>query len=996
MLSLLLVGSVAMAQQRITVSGTVVDAQGQPLVGVTVMEKGTTRVASTDMDGKFTISVTSEQSLLTAEYIGYKTSQLTAAAAKAGQIVMEEDLLLLDEVVVIGYGKARKSDLTGSVSAVRADPLNRGAVTTPQQMLMGKVPGVHIVPGDGGPNSGSTIRIRGAASLQASNDPLIVIDGVPVSNDAAPGMANALTLVNPNDIETFTVLKDASATAIYGSRASNGVIIITTKKGKGKALTLTYNSSYSIAVNSKRVPTMAADEYREFMLNLYPEETSNGVTLRKLMGNSSTDWQAQIFRAAFATDQNISAYGTAENKVMKMPYRVSLGYNYENGTLQTSNVQNGTADVSLSPSFFEDHLTVNVNAKGIYNKNRYADGGAVNNAAFFDPTQDVYFRNADGSVDYSKANGWWSWLKADGSANNLSNMNPMTLLYERNNTNDAYRILGNVQVDYKFHFLPELRVNLNLGLDAAKTNGIDGINPGSVQAMRDSDYPGIGKYQKYSNDRSNKLLETYLAYSKDFGDHHVDAMAGYSWQHFYTENKSTYYENTTDVVFNDPPAYATENYLVSFYGRANYAFKGKYLATFSLRDDASSRFSKDNRWGLFPAAALAWNISEEDFLKENKVVSNLKLRLGWGLTGQQDLGLDDYPYQARYNLSTSPYVHYYLDGQYYNVLKPLAYDENIKWETTETYNIGVDYGFLNGRINGSLDFYYRKTKDLLNTVTVPVGSNLASVVTTNVGNMENKGVELAIGAILYQNQDWNWDMGFNLTWQDTKVTKLLANDDPDYYIAQGNVSIGTGSNVQLHKVGYSPYSFNTFQQVYGPDGMPVQNAIVDRNGDGQITEADKYISGKKPTPDVFFGLNSKVTYKNWDLGFNAHASFGNYLFNAYYAGNCTPTGDFLTQGFLVNMSTTVKKSGFTQKNNTSQAFTDLFLEDASFFRLDDVTLGYTFANIAKTKLSLRTAFTVQNVFVITGYSGMDPEGSGIDNNIWPRPRIFSLRLGLTF
>jgi iron complex outermembrane receptor protein len=1002
-LSFIMYCSASYAQR--TIEGQVKDVNGEAVIGASIVEKGTTKGTATDFDGNFRLTV-AENAVLVISYIGYATQEIPVTGTSAFNIVMKEDAQLLEELVVIGYGTVRKTDLTGSVTAVRADQINRGAITSAQEMLMGKVPGVFILPGDGGPGSGSTIRVRGGASLNASNDPLIVIDGVPVSNDASPGMANALSLINPNDIESFSVLKDASATAIYGSRASNGVIIITTKKGTGKGVTLAYNSSYSISQNSKRIPTMSPEKYRNFMLGFYPAGTTNGDNLRGLIGNANTDWQDLIFRSAFATEHNVSASGNFTSEGMKMPYRVSLGYASEDGTLKTANMKTTTGSVNLSPSFLDDHLTLTINAKGIYNDNTYAEGGAVGAAAFFDPTQDLHFRNTDGSVNTTIANGWFSWINSGGNPNTLATVNPMATLYDHYSSSDAYRWLGNVAVDYKFHFLPELRFNLNLGLDEAIAKEKNGDHPGSIQAMKDSDNPGIGKHHEEKKMRSNKLMELYLAYTKDFGEHRLDAMAGHSWQHFYISNDGIDYLNQTNAVFNDAPKYATENYLLSFFGRINYSYAGKYLATVTLRNDASSRFSKDNRWGFFPSAALAWTLSEEDFLKENNALSNLKLRLGWGKTGQQDLGLDDYPYLARYTLSTNPYTNYYFDGQYYSVLKPLAYDERIMWETTETTcNAGIDYGFLKGRINGSLDFYFRKTSDLLNTVTTPMGSNFSNVVTTNVGNMENKGLELNIGAVVVQQKDLDWNVGFNITWQDTKVTKLAMGDDSDYFVEKGGTGIGTGGNIQLLKVGYTPFVFYTYQQAYGSDGMPIQNAFVDRNKDGQITPADRYISGKKPTPDVFFGLNSKINYKNWDLGFNAHASFGNYVFNAYYAGNSTPVGDFIGQGFLVNLSNTVEKSGFKLKNDTGQSFTDLFLEDASFFRMDDITLGYTFKNIAKTKLALRMAFTAQNVFVITNYSGLDPEipvstdaakNIGIDNNIWPRPRIYSVRLGLTF
>jgi iron complex outermembrane receptor protein len=747
---------------------------------------------------------------------------------------------------------------------------------------------------------------------------------------------------------------------------------------------------------------MTPDEYREFMLTEFPEGTDNGNKVRNLMGAASTDWQDLVFRPAFATDQNLSALGNiSAGDVMKMPYRISLGYMSENGTLETANVQNSNVSISLSPSFLDDRLNVSINAKGIYSKNTYADGGVASASAYFDPTQDIYFRNADGSINYDRANGYFNWFDPIGSTtpNALSGVNPLAQLYDKYNGSDAYRLLGNVTVDYKLRWLPELRLNLNLAMDEAHDSEKNGVNVGSFFAMKDNEAKDVGKYHKEIKQRSNRLLDFYANYTKDFGEHRIDAMAGYSWQHFYTKNDGVDYFNITNEVWNDSEPWATEYYLLSFFGRFNYSYGGKYLATFSLRDDASSRFSKENRWGLFPAAALAWTVSEENFMKDQQVISSLKLRMGWGMTGQQEIYAGDYPYLARYNLSTNPGVNYNMGDGYYPVLKPDAYDENIKWETTETYNIGVDYGFLKGRLNGSLDFYFRKTHDLLNEVNVPLGSNFSNRVLSNVGNMENRGVEFSLGAVILQGKDFSWDAGFNLTWQETEITKLALASDPDYFVATGSAGFGVGNEVQLFKVGYTPYSFHTFQQIYQPGGQPLQNALVDRNGDGQITPADKYISGKKAAPDVFFGLNTRVNYKNWDFGFNAHASFGNWMFNGTWAQNATTDKpkSFLVQNQLENLSTLITKTGFTQANTTEQQLSDLFIENASFFRMDDITLGYTIREIAGTKLTLRAAFTVQNVFVITGYSGLDPEiDGGIDNGMWPRPRTFGLRLGLTF
>jgi iron complex outermembrane receptor protein len=756
---------------------------------------------------------------------------------------------------------------------------------------------------------------------------------------------------------------------------------------------VSYNSSYSLSVNSKQVDMMSPQEYRDYMLNFYPEGTTNGNIVRNLMGTANTRWQDEIFRPAFATDQNVSVLGNVKNR---MPYRVSVGYTNENGTLKTSNSERYTADVSLSPTFFDDHLKMTLNAKGTRTNSRFADGGAVNQAAFFDPTQDIYFRKADGSVDTSIANGYFNWFNG-ANPNTLGTRNPFSTLYDHFNTATANRLMGNVQFDYTVHFLPELRLNLNLGIDTSSMTGKEGDNIGSIQSLSSVEAPGFGSTTHKKERRENQLLDFYAAYAKEIGRHRFDVMAGYSWQYFLRQNDNLAMLNT-GAVQNDYPLWKAENQLLSFFGRANYSFADRYLFTVSLRADASSRFSKENRWGYFPAAAFAWKISEEAFLKDSPVVSDLKLRLGYGETGQQDISSDDYPYLARYNLSVNPVVSYFIDGRYVQALKPVPYDSNIKWETTTTYNAGVDYGFLDGKIFGSLDVYFRQTRDLINTVGISRGSNFSNVLTTNVGNMENKGVELSVGAHLINRNDFTWTVGTNATWQSTKITKLVAANDPEYRVEMGDIG-GTGNRIQTHQVGYAPYSFFTYQQVWGADGKPMQNVLVDQDGNGIQTEADRYMTGKKPAPDVYFGLNTRLSWRNWDFGFNGHGSFGNWVFNQVYSGNATPTGDFLGQGFLVNMANTVKKSGFTQKNANGQLASDMFLENASFFRMDDITVGYTFDKlfrVGKSESSLRLAFTAQNPFVITGYSGLDPENSGIDNNIWPRPRIYSLRAALNF
>ena len=982
------------------VQGVVVDNTGMPVIGATVLETGTTNGISTDLDGSFTLTVKSANSVIDISYVGYKSVALVASSTELKRVTLQEDLQTLDEVVVIGYGAVKKNDMTGSVVAIKADENNRGAVVSAQDMMQGKVPGVQIIPGDGGPNSNPTIRTRGMASLTASSAPLIVIDGVPIAEDGGAGMANPLSMVNPNDIESFTVLKDASATAIYGSRASNGVIIITTKKGRGNQLNVSYNGSISVSHNSDKMPVMEAQEFREYLNANFPAGTK-GDAARALMGNVNTDWQDLIFRTAVSHDHNVSLSGNHNDL---MPYRASVGYTGQYGTLQTSEYHRGTVDLSIAPSFLKKHLTVSLNAKGVYSDQQYADGGAVGAAAFMNPTVDPYWRNEDGSIDYTTTNGYWNVLSGRGTSvapNTLFDGSPLSMLYDKNNYSRVYRFIGNVAVDYKVHGFEALRFNLNLGLDWSKSDEHDGVAVGSYQAYRDTEARGIGQYTNTVNLRRNQLLEFYADFNKEWGMHHLDVMAGYSWQHFYNAGQGITYFNGTMERKGDMSRYPRsqeENYLVSFYGRINYALNSKYLFTFTMRADGSSKFSEDNRWGYFPSAAVAWNIAQENFLKNSRAVSSLKLRLGYGQTGQQAIG--NYKYLAKYGLSNNVYDMSFMgsDG-YMHYWTPEAYDPNIKWETTTTYNVGLDFGFLEGRISGSVDLYKRVTEDLLNNVTTPLGANFGNMLLTNIGEMENKGVEFALNFIPVRTKDWNLSIGFNGTFQDTKFTKLNNTNDPNYAVYQGKPSKGTGgSDLVMHTVGCSPYTFYTFQQLYDAAGNPIQNAFVDRDGDGQITQGDRYNTGKSPMPDFFFGLNLKLSYKNWDFGFNGHGSIGNYAFNDYFSAHSSADFD-VNSGILLNYASTVKKTGWVLPNSGEQWYSDMFLEDASFFRMDDITLGYTFRNVGKCNTMIRLAAGVQNVFVITKYSGVDPEVSsaqGIDGTFWPRPRIYSLRVNVNF
>ena len=952
--------SVGVYAQNITVKGHVKDALGG-VIGANVVEKGnTTNGTITDLDGNFTLTVP-QGATLVVSFIGYKSQEV--AAAPSVVVTLQDDAELLETVVVIGYGSVKKNDLTGSVTAIKADEINRGAITSPDQMLQGKVPGLLVTPASGDPTGGATIRIRGAASLYASNDPLIVIDGVPVTSEGGAGMANPLASVNPNDIESYTVLKDASATAIYGSRASNGVIIITTKKGTGDKMKVSYNSSYSLKQNTSTLEMMTGDQYRQYIKDVYGENDPR----LGMMGNANTDWQDLIYRTAFSTDQNVSLYGNAKGV---LPYRVSLGYTYDQATLKEGDNQRANLGISLSPKFFQDHLSVNVNLKGIYNRANYPNSGAVGSAVDFDPTQSPYFYDANGNIDTSKAGGYFNWINADGSANTMASINPLSQLYDNYNVNDTWRSMGNVQLDYKIHGFEDLRVNLNLGYDLARTEGTKYSKLGSILSMRNGaqDY-----YENYANNNANTLLEFYANYNKEFGIHHLDVMAGYSWQHNYVKyDNIQYYNNDRSNVYLDNPTDRKEYYLVSFFGRVNYSLNSKYLFTVSLRDDASSRFSKSNRWGLFPSAAFAWNIAEENFLKESDApISSLKLRLGWGQTGQQDIGIDRcYAYQAKYTQSSALATRIPWGNGYIYTLAPNAYNPDIKWETTETYNVGLDFGFLKGRINGTIDAYLRKTKDLLNDVTTPMGVNFSNKVISNVGDMENKGLEFNLNFIPIERKDMRWTINVNGTWQDTKITKLTNNPTPDYLGVEVGANMGgTGGYTSLYSVGYSPYTYHLYQQAYDENGKPLQNVLVDRDGNGEITAQDRYITDKSIQPKFFYGIGSQFTYKNWDFGFNAHGSVGGYALNRIKMNTATSYSDDYTKGYLNNLSPYCMETGWTATISEQQKYSDMFLENTTFFRMDDINVGYTFDKIKNWGGKIRVAASVQNVFTINASSG---------------------------
>lgn len=994
--------SVSVFAQQVKVSGNVADKNGEPIIGANVIVKGTTNGTITDYNGDFTF-LAPANSVISISFIGYKPQTL-----KAGQnlkIVLQDDAVLLEGVVAIGYGSMKKSDLSGSVVSVSADDIDKGSITSPQELLQGQVSGLFIQPPGGGPGEGATMRIRGGASLNASNDPLVVIDGIPVSNDAAPGMRNPLSSINPNDIKTMTVLKDASATAIYGSRASNGVIIITTKQGSQDGLKVAYSSTFTVSDAYKRFDVLTGDELRETLKRVYPTGTALGTSVRALLNqypDQSTDWQDQIFRTGIGTDQNVSISG----KSGSVPFRLSLGYKNENGTIKKSNYERITAGIVLSPSFLNDHLNVTLNAKGTINNNDFGNSGAVGSAAFYDPTKPVYSEAGKAN----SFNGFYNLLGADGKANSQLPTNPLSLVDDRVDHGKTKRFIGSAKLEYKVHFLPELKLTLNLGLDIAEGKGYNYNNIGSYESYKGSEFQGTGVRSDWDNARRNQVLDFYANYSKEFKalKSRIDLTAGYSWQTFYQSNLSQTSNNYVKdlssltvpsgwILDQERQVYVlkgarrrpSEYNIQAFFARMNYSLMDRYLLTATVRRDGSSHFL--NHWGTFPSIAAAWSIHNEPFMQNQNLFSNLKLRVGYGVTGQQDFGLD-YAYIRSYVKSTN------VNSTYFglNLLKPGPANEKLKWEETATTNFAVDYGFLNNRINGSIEYYIKNTSDLLNISPVAAGTGFTNEQITNIGKMENKGLEFNINVIPIQTKDITWNVGFNVTWNESKITKLTARYDPDYSgISTGTLSGGTGFTIQKHQVGYAPNTFFLYKQLYDANGKPIQNAVADLNKDGKITEADRYMTDKSPMPDYYLGFNSNFRYKKWDLGFNMRANLGSYTFNDFASGHSTAR-NFSDRGFIDNMHRTVFETGFTQANETLQKASDYFLENSSFLKMDNITLGYNFDKFFTDKLSGRISLSVQNVFTITNYKGLDPENGGIDAGGWPRPRVYTLGLNLNF
>lgn len=975
LVALFVIGCLQLMAQTRTIKGEVTDAQnGEALIGATVMVEGEKGGTVTDFDGNFSLQVSSSAKKIKVSYIGYIDKVLSVSDNM--KVKLESDSKALADVVVIGYGTARKSDLTGSVATVKSKDFNKGLVSSPEQLINGKVSGVQIMSNSGSASAGSTIRVRGGASLNASNDPLIVLDGVPLEQGGISGnSSNFLSMINPSDIESMTVLKDASSTAIYGSRASNGVIIITTKKGQQGAVKVNFNTTNSLQTRAQMVDMLSRDEFVN-VINQFGDANQ-----KSLLGTANTDWNDEVYRTAFGTDNNLSVSGSIDKW---LPFRVSVGYYNQSGLVRKDNVERWTGNVVLTPSFFQDHLKLTINAKGTLNNNSFNNGGAVWAAATFNPTIPVYSGN-------DKYGGYNEALDADGVPVNAGVRNPRGLVDLYDSKSKVSRFIGSMDVDYKVHFLPDLKLHATVGADYAKGDGTIYVPAYAAQSYNKDESLGGSDYKYGPQKNENRLLTLYANYAKYFEDikSNVDLTAGYDYQYWKSTTPLYYTKSAAGTNLSTVKASDYRHVMLSYYGRINYSFDGKYLLTATVRRDASSRFSKDTRWGTFPSVALGWTLTEEPWLKNQKVLSNLKLRASYGVTGQQE-GIGNYNYLPVYTYSVTG-AEAFINGQYINTYRPEAYVSDLKWETTTSWNFGLDFGFLDGRIGGAIDFYTRKTKDLLASVPTAAGTNFSKTILTNVGNVDSKGIEVSLNATPIQTKDWEWNLSYNFTWQDMKVKNLSLTKGG----SQTNVKVGPSIDAYQFQVlseGYEPYMFYVYHQLYdSKTGKPIEGAYADLNNDGEINESDLY-RYHSPAPKYIMGLSTSLRYKQLTLGMSFRANIDNYVYN----GMGMSTGAFETVSYnnsqLNNLNTSFLKTGF----KTRQYLSDYYVENASFLKLDNLSLSYNVGKINKWA-SLTVSAMVQNVFTITGYSGTDPEvPNGMDNSFYPRPRTYSVSLGLQF
>lgn len=968
-----------------TLKGTVVDkATGQPIPGVNVNVQGAPNGASTGFDGNYQLPNVKNGNKIVVSFIGYKTLTLDYTGQKTLDVSLEEDTNQLKEVVVqVGYGTVKKKDATGSVSQIAAKDFNKGINVTPESLISGRISGVNVT-GGGAPGAKADIRIRGGSSLNASNEPLIVLDGLPLSNAVPSGATSILSTIDPNDIESFTVLKDASAAAIYGSRAANGVIVITTKKGSKGAVKVNFSSQVGINTVANTVDVMSADQFRELV------NTKGTPAQQALLGNANTNWQDEIFHTALTTNNNISVSGALFNK---LPVRLSVGNVDNPGILRNTSFERTTTSISLNPVLFDNHLKIDISGNLSFGKNQFQDEGAVIGSAIgFDPTQPVYQAG-------SRYGGYFEWLEPTGNLPLLPARNPVARLNQDNRRATSTRKWGNVRLDYKLHFFEDLRVVVEAGIDRFDSSGFTEVSTQSAlgyqpKPFNGPDYVNLGNYSSYTDALQNKNLNAYFNYTKDLGKFKIDATAGYNYQLFQKEKYQSgevRQPNPNEDVITDP-----DINLQSYFGRLNLGYDSRYLLTLNYRRDGTSRFSEANRWGNFGGAAFAWNLSEEAFLKDNATLSTLKLRVGYGTTGQQDISAQ-YDYLRRVTLGTinSQYI---FGNTIYSTARPEGYNENIKWEELAETNVGIDYGFFNDRITGSINYFNKKSTDLLADIAVPDGANIRNQGFFNIGSVDTKGVEFSIASDIVKTDNLTWNVAFNTTYIHQEIADLgITVPGFQGYLTGDNIAGGNGNKIQINSVGYAPNSFFVYEQLYDANKRPIAGAYVDRNGDGKIDAGDRY-RFHKTAPDYTFGLFSTLNYKKFDFTMNWRASLGNRIFDNVSSNLGYSDAGLRRQTDLSNVSSDYYNTGFTFEDNGTQRYlSDYFIKDASFIKLDNITLGYTFDKSLIKAASLRFTAGVQNVFILTKYDGLDPEKfNGIDNNVYPRARTFLFGVNANF
>lgn len=997
------------AQQ--TIKGKVTDkVTNAELPSVNVVVKGTTNGTVTDFDGLFQINSVAIGDILVFTSIGYVDFEIAITSFSDLNVQMTESAESLDEVIVIGYGSTTKQDATGAVDLLKAEDFNKGAVVSADQLLAGKIAGVRITTSGGSPDAAPNIRIRGGASLNANNSPLIVIDGIPIDNTNPAGVSNPLSLINPNDIESFSILKDASSTAIYGSRASNGVIIITTKRGTTGEAQYNLSTSVSISNVDEKIDLMDGPTFTRFIQEYHPTfEGALGIEDPNGGGRilSNTDWQDAIFRTAVSSSVNFSA---RTNIGGKMPFRASVGYNKSEGIIERSDYERLSFSFKLTPTFFDDHLKVDMNIKGLVtDKNAIDEGGALGGAVNMDPTKPIY----DDSPD-NRFGGYFQNTVIDGNNLRLDGQwNPVALLKQRKRPELAYKLLANAEFDYKMHFLPELRAVVNVGTEASQAKIIETFSDNSLATYNfDTNNNDInsnflfnpGENYRENQHITNTTLDAYLVYTKALDGliKKFDIQGGYSYQNFKNDGTKMEYRynevsGLRELVI-DPAninnRYFNELNLQSYFGRTNLNIDDKYLITVSMRADASSLFSEKNRWGYFPAAAVAWKINEYDFLNDSNVINELKVRLGWGKTGQQDItgAVGFYPSSPLFEVGSS--TSQYLEGVALYSAKP--FNGDLTWEKTQTYNAGIDFNFFkNNLISGSFDIFYRETTDLLARVPVAPGQGLTDSFVSNVGETESKGFELSTTFRPINSQDVQLEFYANTAYSRAEVTSLK---DVSRISADGSgIPTGTGVNIGYHVIGNQPYSAWVFRQLYDTSGNPIHGAFADFNGDGTVNNDDRYYRPLRPNWTFGYGFN--FSYKNFDLSSSFRGQIGGQVYNARR----------LTSGWvdkaIPNNSNSLSNvldfyNGAANFNfidiNGNVPFSDYFLEDASFIRCENIAVSYNFNNLIK-DAKLRVSGAVNNAFIITNYSGQDPENfNAIDNNFYPRPRSFTIGLNLDF